>query len=177
MLADPELESFISKPAVTCWLGPGRHIVGYCIVSRSALFQPGHPFLIVSQSGKELYNIVLAFSEEDSVESWTLEGSALKMRTEFSSWEPRCVIIYSTQSHLIYNCRVQKILKLVQATYKWKLMDRPPLETWIHPSGRLLLVGDACHPMLVSCKGLPVRRHLILCISISPIGHKVRQWL
>jgi hypothetical protein len=28
-------------------------------------------------------------------------------------------------------------------------MDRKPLPTWVHPKGRLVLLGDACHPMLV----------------------------
>lgn len=33
---------------------------------------------------------------------------------------------------------------------KWKLMDRLPIPTWIHEKGRLVLLGDSCHPMLVS---------------------------
>ena len=28
-------------------------------------------------------------------------------------------------------------------------MDRAPLATWVHPKGRLALLGDSCHPMLV----------------------------
>lgn len=27
-------------------------------------------------------------------------------------------------------------------------MDRQPLATWRHPDGRLILLGDSCHPML-----------------------------
>jgi len=27
-------------------------------------------------------------------------------------------------------------------------MDRKPLPSWVHPKGRLVLLGDACHPML-----------------------------
>lgn len=29
-------------------------------------------------------------------------------------------------------------------------MDRKPLKSWIHPDNRVVLLGDACHPMLVS---------------------------
>jgi 2-polyprenyl-6-methoxyphenol hydroxylase-like FAD-dependent oxidoreductase len=46
--------------------------------------------------------------------------------------------------------RVRKMLGFVQSTLKWRLMDRKPLEGWIHESGRVILLGDACHPMLVS---------------------------
>lgn len=28
-------------------------------------------------------------------------------------------------------------------------MDRQPLEKWVHSSGRVALLGDSCHPMLV----------------------------
>ena len=33
---------------------------------------------------------------------------------------------------------------------KWRLMDREPLEKWVHPAGKVVLLGDSCHPMLVS---------------------------
>ena len=46
-------------------------------------------------------------------------------------------------------CSVQKLLSFVKSTLKWRLMDRKPLNTWVHPKGRLVLLGDACHPMLV----------------------------
>ena len=44
---------------------------------------------------------------------------------------------------------VRKLLGFVQSTLKWRLMDRKPLDKWIHDSGRVILLGDACHPMLV----------------------------
>ena len=36
-----------------------------------------------------MYNIVLAHPDDGSVESWTAEGSADKMREEFDDFEPR----------------------------------------------------------------------------------------
>jgi hypothetical protein len=45
--------------------------------------------------------------------------------------------------------RVQKLLAMIPTTLNWKLMDRDPLETWIHKGGKLVLLGDSCHPMLV----------------------------
>lgn len=30
-------------------------------------------------------------------------------------------------------------------------MDRAPLSTWVHSQGKIALLGDACHPMLVIC--------------------------
>ncbi|KAH9840609.1 uncharacterized protein C8Q71DRAFT_904711 [Rhodofomes roseus] len=114
LLADPELESFVKTPEMTGWMGPQRHIMGYLV------------------RGGQLYNLVMLHPDDGSVESWTAEGSADKMRADFADFEPR----------------IQKLLKTVDTTLKWRLMDRKPLETWIHPAGRVALLGDACHPML-----------------------------
>lgn len=46
--------------------------------------------------------------------------------------------------------RVRKLLAFVQSTLKLRLLDRSPLDKWIHESAPVALLGDACHPMLVS---------------------------
>lgn len=114
MLKDPDLKQFVETPEMTAWMGPGRHLMGYCI------------------RGKKEYNLVMLHPDDGSVESWTAEGSAEKMREDFDDFEPR----------------VRKLLSHVQSTLKWRLMDRKPLETWVHPEGRVVLLGDSCHPML-----------------------------
>jgi len=53
--------------------------------------------------------------------------------------------------HSMLSNRVQKLLGSVQSTLKLRLMDRKSLEKWNHDSGRVTLLGDACHPMLVGC--------------------------
>ncbi|OBZ73032.1 3-hydroxybenzoate 6-hydroxylase 1 [Grifola frondosa] len=112
--SQPDLKSLAEVPEMTGWMGPRRHIMGYNI------------------RGLNEYNIVLIHPDDGSVESWTAEGSAEKMRSDFADFEPR----------------VQKLLGQVKSTLKWRLMDRQPLDTWIHQSGRVVLLGDSCHPML-----------------------------
>lgn len=114
MLSDPDLKPFVDTPEMTGWMGPGRHIMAYNV------------------RAKQEFNLVMLHPDDGSVESWTAEGSAEKMRADFADFEPR----------------VQKMLALVKSTLKWRLMDRKPLATWVHPAGRVVLLGDACHPML-----------------------------
>ncbi|KZW01800.1 FAD/NAD(P)-binding domain-containing protein [Exidia glandulosa HHB12029] len=114
LMEHPELREFVERPHMTGWMGPGRHVMGYCIRAKTE------------------YNLVLLHPDDGSVESWTAEGSADKMRADFAGWEPR----------------VEKLLSFVPSTLKWKLMDRQPLETWLHADGKLVLLGDSCHPML-----------------------------
>lgn len=30
---DPQLRALIKEPKISCWIGPGKHVIGYCIVS------------------------------------------------------------------------------------------------------------------------------------------------
>ncbi|THH07844.1 hypothetical protein EW145_g3105 [Phellinidium pouzarii] len=74
MLADPDLASLVTNHEVTVWLGPGRHIVAYCI------------------NGKEQYHLALARLDEvalKSTESWVVEASPDTMREGFDGWEIR----------------------------------------------------------------------------------------
>ncbi|TFY78523.1 hypothetical protein EWM64_g5491 [Hericium alpestre] len=114
MMDDPELRPFVETPEMTAWMAPRRHLMAYCI------------------RAKKEYNLVLLHPDDGSVESWTAEGSADKMRRDFADFEPR----------------VQKMLSFVSSTLKWRLMDRSALEHWVHPKGRVALLGDSCHPML-----------------------------
>ncbi|KAI5118405.1 hypothetical protein M0805_002857 [Coniferiporia weirii] len=114
MLKDPELKPFVDTPEMTAWMGPSRHLMAYCI------------------RGKKEYNLVMLHPDDGSVESWTAEGSAEKLREDFADYDPR----------------VRKLLSFVDSTLKWRLMDRKPLKTWVHSDGRVVLLGDSCHPML-----------------------------
>lgn len=38
MMDDPDLKALVDTPELTTWMGPGRHIMGYCVVS--ILFNP-----------------------------------------------------------------------------------------------------------------------------------------
>ncbi|KAH9172546.1 FAD/NAD-P-binding domain-containing protein [Lactarius sanguifluus] len=93
---------------------------------------PGRHLMAYCIRAKKEFNMVLLHPDDGSVESWTQEGSGDKMRAEFADFEPR----------------VQKLLSFVKSTLKWRLMDRAPLPTWVHPEGRVALLGDSCHPML-----------------------------
>ncbi|KAH9979482.1 hypothetical protein BGW80DRAFT_1164422 [Lactifluus volemus] len=98
----------------------------------TAWMAPGRHLMAYCVRAKKEYNLVLLHPDDGSVESWTEEGSGDKMRSDFSDFEPR----------------VKKLLSFVKSTLKWRLMDRKPLPNWVHPQGRVVLLGDACHPML-----------------------------
>lgn len=41
-----------------------------------------------------------------------------------------------------------KLIHMIDRTVKWPLMTGDPIEQWIAPSRKLLMLGDAAHAML-----------------------------
>lgn len=82
----------------------------------------------------ELYNIVVCATShnETSDEVWVIRGDNRELCTRFASWESR----------------VRKLCALTGDFMKWRLCDLPILTRWAHPSGKVALLGDSCHPML-----------------------------
>ncbi|KAJ6503778.1 hypothetical protein C8R45DRAFT_1051125 [Mycena sanguinolenta] len=87
----------------------------------------------VIHNGCREYNLVMMHPNTTGLtESSDLRGCIDEMRDNFAGWEPR----------------VQKLLELVPQALVWPLFDWDPVQSWVHPKGRVALLGDACHPML-----------------------------
>ncbi|OJJ02012.1 hypothetical protein ASPVEDRAFT_887626 [Aspergillus versicolor CBS 583.65] len=82
----------------------------------------------------EMYNIVVCATSynETTDEVWVVKGDNSELCNRFASWEPK----------------VQKLCALTGDFMKWRLCDLPNLTRWTHPSGKVVLLGDSCHPML-----------------------------
>jgi 6-hydroxynicotinate 3-monooxygenase len=78
----------------------------------------------------ELYFIASTPEPDFKVESWSARGDLNQLRDAFSGFHP--------------NARV--ILDSCTEVRKWALVERDPLEKW--SDDRIVLIGDACHPML-----------------------------
>ena len=91
MVKDPELKPVVDRPEMTGWMGPRRHVMAYCIVSpfSECVFVDKILLALDLKRAKKEYNIVMAHPDDGSVESWTAEGSAEKMRADFADFEPR----------------------------------------------------------------------------------------
>lgn len=63
-------------------------------------------------------------------ESWTEQGTREELLDVFGTWHP-----------ILTN-----LIGKVETPYRWALFDRQPLKQWV--DGRVVLLGDACHPTL-----------------------------
>lgn len=82
----------------------------------------------------EMYNIVVCATSynETTDEVWVVKGDNSELCKRFDAWEPT----------------VRKLCALTGDFMKWRLCDLPNLNRWAHPSGKVVLLGDSCHPML-----------------------------
>jgi salicylate hydroxylase len=91
----------------------------------------GKHFIAYPVRGGRLLNYVgFVPTKDETIESWSAAGDVDELVASFDGWDPRIV----------------RLLGTVETCYWWGLYDRRPLSSWT--SGRLVLMGDAAHPML-----------------------------
>ncbi len=92
---------------------------------------PGAHVIHYPLHGGALMNFVGIVERGDwQVESWTEKGTHHECHADFNGWHDD----------------VHTLIRNVEVPYKWALMARAPLQQW--SSGRVTLLGDACHPAL-----------------------------
>ena len=121
LITSPELADILQTPAVHCWMGPGAHVVLYPL--RQA----------------EIYNVVLLLSVENIPDlqvddkSKSLNESGLQwLKNRFAGW-----------------CgEITTLLSIAREAGLWRLEHCREAMQWVHPSGNMALLGDACHATL-----------------------------
>lgn len=70
---------------------------------------------------------------------------------------------------------IPKLLKLCEQVHKWKLCIREGMDSWYHPSGTFVLLGDAVHatlPYLASGAGMSLEDAAVLGECLGRIKSK-----
>jgi salicylate hydroxylase/6-hydroxynicotinate 3-monooxygenase len=79
---------------------------------------------------EELYFLASTPEPEFQIESWSARGDLNELRRAFAAFHPKARVI-------VESCPDVR---------KWALVERDPLAQWSEE--RIVLMGDACHPML-----------------------------
>ncbi len=77
----------------------------------------------------EIYFVTSTPEPEFEVESWSSRGDLNRLRRAYDDFHPH----------------VRAVLAACPEVHKWALVERDPLPRW--GEGRVVLLGDACHPM------------------------------
>lgn len=122
LLADPSMAHLVRNPWAMHWMGPEGHAVGYPL-----------------REG-DLYNIIIDITHSsdlgeplpDEGQVWKSARSNEELVKRFQDWCPE----------------VRKLCAMTGEYLKWKLADFDQLDRWVHPSGKVCMLGDAVHPMM-----------------------------
>ena len=111
--------------------------------------------------GEQLRKYNLSF--EDCVKWWSEDRHLMvyyttKARDEYyyvsgvphPAWDIKGSFVESSQQEMLetfghYHPAVQALIECSESVTKWPLLNRQPLPVW--SEGRIVLLGDACHPM------------------------------
>lgn len=88
-----------------------------------------HIVIYYISSGKEVYFTTSVPDDGFAVESFSAKGDLDELHAAFDGFHPA----------------VQAVLDACPSVQKWAIFERDPLPTW--QNGRVVLLGDACHPM------------------------------
>ncbi|CAK7206785.1 hypothetical protein SEUCBS139899_009591 [Sporothrix eucalyptigena] len=91
-----------------------------------------HGFITTLRDGKEINAVLTHKDSEDIDEAWTKEGKKEEILALLDGWDPA----------------FKRVWELFPFCLDWKLVYRPCLDKWVSDSGRIALMGDACHPFL-----------------------------
>lgn len=121
LLDDPQTRHLVTQPWATHWMGPEGHAVGYPL------------------RGGEMYNIIIDITH----------GTDLGESVGTDEWRKRADNTELTERFKDWCYPVRKLCGMTGEYLKWKLAElETPLERWVHPAGKVALLGDASHPMM-----------------------------
>jgi len=94
------------------------------------------------------------------------------------AWDFQGAFVDSSQEEMLaafegYHPTVQKLIKSTESITKWPLRNRNPLPLWSR--GRLVMLGDACHPMKPhmaqgACMAIEDAAMLTRCLQETGLG-------
>lgn len=129
MKTDPKTASLVESGAMQSWYGPGRQIIGG------------------PSSHGAYYVVTLTVYPKDGDNI----ADSLDIISANSSSSYRLGDIYTMRKSIaMYEYRVRKFVEMVKPDdcFLWKLAHLPKLNTWVSPSGKTAVLGDAAHGMV-----------------------------
>ncbi|KAH6688486.1 salicylate hydroxylase [Plectosphaerella plurivora] len=94
---------------------------------------PDHHIIGYNMQKEKTFNLLMVIPDDRKMKGYKAPANASEVRNAYTGWSPM----------------VQKLLSfLPEEVEKWRLTDLPTISDWVHPSGRMVLIGDAAHATL-----------------------------
>lgn len=131
MQNDPETATLLETPGLNFWYVPTKKYSGPRTKYAKRIGHLRHAMTYPIAGGTS-YNMVLSHPESSDPSTWKQQDALAAMKREFKDWDPRLV----------------KVIGMIDSTMKWPLVTGTGLSNWVHPTNKLVVLGDAAHAML-----------------------------
>ena len=130
IMLGPEKPRFTGRVAYRTTY-PASRLGGLAVGDNTKWWGPDRHIVIyyVRPRREEIYFVTSTPEPDFEVESWSATGDLGTLRAAYARFYPE----------------VGAVIGACPAVHKWALVERDPLPRW--SDGRVVLLGDACHPM------------------------------
>lgn len=137
MKSDPDVSWLLDNQGQNLWyVQPELHgrVVEHFIdtLTRGNRIGDQRHVMTYAIAGGKFFNLVLSHPEDSDPSTWQQETAIQEMKQHFRDWDPR----------------LTKLIDMIKQTLKWPLLTGKPLRNWVSSSGKLVIIGDAAHPMV-----------------------------
>lgn len=120
--------------------------------------------LSMKSVGKYVIYFVHPMDDDNINESWATKDSVESLRAYLATWDPKSVLSLGGGLPLAdREYRVAKLTQLIEHAADIKAVQRQVYDTWVHDSGKVVIVGEACHPMPVGRVPMLKKKNVCIC--------------
>ncbi|KAG7109955.1 FAD-dependent monooxygenase OpS4 like protein [Verticillium longisporum] len=121
---------------------------------------PDHHIIGYNMQKEKTFNLLMVIPDDRKMKGYKAPATASEVREAYKGWSPM----------------VQKLLSfLPEEVEKWRLTDLPTITDWVHPSGKMVLIGDASHatlPYLAQGAAMAIEDAVVLGSALSHVSAK-----
>ncbi|KAK3115297.1 hypothetical protein LTR53_005520 [Teratosphaeriaceae sp. CCFEE 6253] len=119
---------------------------------------PDHHIIGYNMSRDKYFNLLMVIPDDKKMQGYKAPATGKEVREAYAGW----------------NQLTQKLLALIpEDVERWRLIDLPPVSNWIHPSNRLVVIGDAVHatlPYLAQGAAMAIEDASALAFALSKVN-------
>ncbi|KAF4304234.1 Monooxygenase FAD-binding protein [Botryosphaeria dothidea] len=118
---------------------------------------PDHHIIGYNMQKEKFFNLLMVIPDDRTMKGYRAPANAEEVRKAYTGWAPI----------------VQKLLSfLPDGVEKWRLIDLKPFTDWVHPSGKMVVIGDASHatlPYLAQGAAMAIEDAAALGVTLSKL--------
>ncbi|KAJ9138237.1 Monooxygenase FAD-binding protein [Pleurostoma richardsiae] len=116
---------------------------------------PDHHIIGYNMQREKTFNLLMVIPDDRKMKGYKAPANVAEVRKAYRGWSPM----------------VQKLLScLPDEIEKWRLTDLPAITGWVHPSAKMVLIGDAAHatlPYLAQGAAMAIEDAAVLGYALS----------